>query len=101
MRIGAEAQVLIRMAAFRCSVTGRVVETGSWHDILRLPNGLDTDLDLWTAGFTDSSGRFLDRAQAAEAVGARGRLEARSFFAGEPDPTLEAGHVESWRRDSM
>jgi hypothetical protein len=88
----------IRTAAFRCVATGEVIETGPFHDILRLPGALDCDLDAWEAGFVDARGRFLDRAQAAAAVGARGRLESRSFFRGEADPTLEAGHLESWRR---
>ena len=101
MSIVTLVQVKIRMAAFRCTTTGEVVETGSWHDILRLPGGVETDLDLWVAGFTDCFGRFLDRAEAAAAVGANGRLEARSFFAGEADPTLEAGRTESWRREDV
>jgi hypothetical protein len=88
----------IRVAAFRCVSTGEVVETGPFHDILRLPGALDADLEAWEAGFVDAGGRFLDRAQAAAAVGARGRLESRSFFRGDADPTLEAGHLESWRR---
>jgi hypothetical protein len=90
---------LIRTAAFRCLATGEVIETGPFHDVLRLPGALDCDLDAWEAGFVDARGRFLDRAQAAAAVGARGRLESRSFFRGDADPTLEAGHRESWRRD--
>ncbi len=86
----------IRQAAFRSHASGAVIATGSFHDITRLPGGLDADLDDWSAGFTDSSGRFLDRAEAAAACGGAGRLEARAFFAGEPDPTLEAGRRESW-----
>ncbi len=87
----------IRRAAFRSCTTGAVVETGGWHDITCLPGGLDADLDEWEAGFTDAGGRFLDRSQAAAAAGRHGRLEARAYFAGEPDPTLEAGRRESWR----
>jgi hypothetical protein len=34
-------------------------------------------------------------------VGVRGSLESRSFFGGDADPTLEAGHLESWRRDDL
>ena len=86
----------IHCAAFRSLVTGAVIVTGAWHDISRLPGGLEAILDEWQAGFTDASGRFLDRAQAAAAVGSRGRLEARAFFGGEPDPILEAGRCESW-----
>lgn len=93
--------VVIRVAAFRSVETGEVVETGACHDILRLPGALDADLDLWEAGFVDARGRFLDRRQAAAAVGARGCLESRSFFRGDADPTLEAGHLESWRRDDL
>jgi hypothetical protein len=44
------------------------------------------------------TGRFMDRREAAEAVGHVGRLESRSYFAGEREPTLEAGHAESYRR---
>jgi hypothetical protein len=87
----------VREAAFRSRATGEVVETGPCHDITRLPGGIDADLDEWQAGFTDASGRFLDRRAAALAAGERGRLEARAYFAGEADPTLEAGRAESWR----
>ena len=89
----------IRTAAFRCIATGEVIETGPFHDIERLPGAFDADLDAWEAGFVDALGAFLDRAQAAAAVGARGRLESRAYFAGDRDPTLEAGHLESWRRE--
>jgi hypothetical protein len=88
---------VIRTAAFRCATTGEVIETGPFHDIWKLPGACDADLDVWEAGFVDFGGSFLTRAEAARAVGARGRLEARSFFAGAPTPTLEAGHLESWR----
>jgi hypothetical protein len=90
----------IRMvgAAFRQRVTGRVVSTGPFHDVARLPGGLEADLDDWIAGFLDATGRFLDRAEAAAAIGLRGRLECVSYLAGDPEPTLEAGHAESWRR---
>jgi hypothetical protein len=87
----------IRRAAFRSCITGAVVVTGACHDITCLPGGLEADLDEWQAGFIDASGRFLDRCQAAAAVGCAGRLEARAYFGGEPDPTLEAGRRESWR----
>jgi hypothetical protein len=87
----------IRRAAFRSCTTGAVIVTGGWHDITRLPGGLDADLDEWEAGFTDARGRFLDRTQAAAAAGSAGRLEARAYFAGEANPTLEAGRRESWR----
>jgi hypothetical protein len=87
-----------RQAAFRSCATGVVVVTGACHDITLLPGGLDADLDAWEAGFTDGSGRFVDRREAAAAAGFQGRLEARAWFAGDPTPTLEAGHEESWRR---
>jgi hypothetical protein len=86
-----------REAAFRSRTTGAVVETGPCHDITRLPGGLDANLDEWEAGFTDATGRFMDRREAAAAAGHSGRLEARSYFAGESHPTLEAGRAESWR----
>ena len=86
-----------RQAAFRSCATGAVVVTGSFHDITLLPGGHDADLDDWQAGFTDSSGRFMDRREAAALAGQEGRLEARAYFAGDPRPTLEAGHPESWR----
>jgi hypothetical protein len=82
----------IRCAAFRCVATGEVIETGPFHDILRLPGALDCDLDAWEAGFVDARGRFLDRAQAAAAVGARGRLESRAFFRGDADPPSRRSH---------
>lgn len=87
----------LRQAASRSRATGAVIEAGACHDITRLPGGLDADLDEWEAGFTDATGSFLDRGQAACLAGHVGRLEARSFFAGEATPTLEAGHLESWR----
>jgi hypothetical protein len=90
-------QAIFRQAAFRSCTTGDVVVTGACHDIARLPGGLDADLDEWQAGFVDSAGRFLDRREAAEALGHRGRLESRAYFAGDARPTLEAGHAESWR----
>ena len=88
----------LRQAAFRSCATGAVVVTGPFHDITLLPGGLDADLDDWQAGFTDASGRFMDRREAAATAGCEGRLEARAYFAGDPRPTLEAGHAESWRR---
>jgi hypothetical protein len=87
----------LREAAFRSCATGAVVVTGSFHDITLLPGGLDADLDEWQAGFTDAGGRFMDRREAAARAGHEGRLEARAYFAGDPRPTLEAGHPESWR----
>ena len=93
--------VVIRVAAFRSVETGEVVETGPFHDILRLPGAIDADLDAWEAGFVDARGRFLDRRQAAATVGVQGSLESRSFFRGDADPTLEAGHLESWRHDDL
>jgi hypothetical protein len=87
---------VLRQAAFRSCATGAVVVTGSCHDITRLPGGLEANLDEWQAGFTDASGRFLDRREAAAAAGYAGRLEARAYFAGDASPTLEMGHVESW-----
>ena len=91
-------RVCFRQAAFRSCATGSVVVTGACHDITFLPGGLDADLDEWQAGFTDASGRFMDRREAAAAAGHSGRLEARAYFAGDATPTLEAGHQESWRR---
>jgi hypothetical protein len=87
-----------RQAAFRSCTTGAVIETGPCHDVNLLPGGVDADLDEWQAGFVDAVGRFMDRREAAEALGHAGRLEARAYFAGDPKPTLEAGHAESWRR---
>lgn len=87
----------MREAAFRSRATGEVVATGACHDILRLPGALDANLDDWQAGFVDEAGRFLDRREAAEATGHEGRLESRAYFAGDANPTLEAGHAESWR----
>ncbi len=91
----------MRCAAFRSTATGEVIETGAFHDILRLPGGFEADLDVWEAGFVDHRGSFLDRAAAAAAAGLCGRLEARAFFAGAADPTLEAGRLESWRREPL
>jgi hypothetical protein len=93
-------KVALRQAAFRSSATGAVIVTGPCHDITRLPGGFEANLEEWQAGFTDASGRFMDRRDAAEAAGCAGRLEARAFFAGDATPTLEAGHVESWRSSS-
>jgi hypothetical protein len=101
MAFQARDAVVITKAAFRCITTGEVIETGPFHDILRLPGAFDADLEIWVAGFVDARGRFMDRAEAALAVGARGRLEAHSFFRGDADPTLEAGHRPSWERDEL
>jgi hypothetical protein len=87
-----------QQAAFRSVATGEVIVTGPCHDLSYLPGGLDADLDAWEAGFTDCVGRFLTRREAAGAVGHAGRLEARAYFAGDPRPTLEAGHREAWAR---
>jgi len=75
-----------------------VISTGPCHDFSLLPGGVDADLYDWQAGFVYVVGRFMDRREAAEALGHAGRLEARAYFAGDPEPTLEAGHAESWRR---
>jgi hypothetical protein len=76
------------------------VNTGCFHDV-GLLGGDDVDLDAWQAGFTDHDGRFYTREEAARAVGARGRLEAESYLAGEVNPTLEAGHLEAWHKPQL
>ena len=99
----------LQQAAFRSSATGAVIVTGACHDLGWLPGGLDADLDEWEAGFMDGAGRFLTRRDAAMAAGLAGRLESRAYFAGDPCPTLEAGHREAWlgarhreaRRDAL
>jgi hypothetical protein len=91
-------KVNISQAAFRSRQTRAVICTGRFHDITLLPGGLDADLDEWQAGFVDTTGRFMDRQEAAAAVGHLGQLESRSYFAGDPKPTPEAGHGESFRR---
>ena len=88
-----------RQASFRHVATGAVVNTGAFHDITCL--GDEVDLEAWEAGFTDGEGRFYNREEAARAVGLRGRLESESYFAGEADPTLEAGHLEAWRKPGL
>jgi len=85
-------------ASFRNLATGAIVNTGCFHDVTCLPGGGDVGLDQWEAGFTDCDGRFYSREEAARLVGARGRLESGSYFAGERNPTLEAGHLEAWRK---
>jgi hypothetical protein len=92
------AEVTIAQAAFRSYRTRAVVCTGRSHDIALLPGGLDADLVEWQAGFIDTTGRFMDRREAAAAVGHVGRRESRSYFAGDREPTLEAGHAESFAR---
>ncbi len=87
-----------KQASFRNLSSGQIVNTGRCHDIGCLPGGDDANLDEWEAGFTDREGRFYDREQAARLVGGRGRLESESYFAGEEDPTLEAGHLEAWKK---
>lgn len=89
-----------RQASFRHLASGAIVNTGCFHDITCL-GGDDVDLDAWEAGFTDSDGRFYNREEAARAVGLRGRLESESYFAGEADPTLEAGHREAWHKPRL
>ena len=88
-------------ASFRDVRTGRVVETGRFHDISCLPGGDACDLDAWEAGFTDVGGRFYTRAEAARTLGLAGHLESESHFAGAASPTLEAGHRESWRKRAL
>ncbi|WP_242352947.1 MULTISPECIES: hypothetical protein [unclassified Anaeromyxobacter] len=92
----AEHELDLEQAAFRSCITGAVVATGPFHDVTLLPDGLDADLEEWQAGFLTVAGRFLDRREAAVALGHAGRLEARAYFAGDPCPTLEAGHPVSW-----
>jgi hypothetical protein len=87
-----------RQASFRHVASRVVVNTGSFHDIGCLPDGDETDLDAWEAGFTGADGRFYDRAEAARVLSLRGRLESESYFAGEVNPTLEAGHLEAWNK---
>jgi hypothetical protein len=88
----------LRQASFRHRSSGAIVSTGPFHDICCLPGGEDVDLSQWEAGFTDREGRFHDREEAARLVGARGRLESESYFAGAANPTLEAGRLEAWRK---
>lgn len=86
-----------RQASFRHVVSGVIVNTGCFHDITCL-GGDDVALEEWEAGFTDRDGRFYSREEAARAVGVCGRLESESYFAGQECPTLEAGHLEAWRK---
>jgi hypothetical protein len=86
-----------RQASFRHLASGAIVNTGCFHDITCL-GGDEVDLDQWEAGFTDSDGRFYNREEAARAISLRGRLESESYFAGEKNPTLEAGHLEAWHK---
>ncbi len=90
-----------RRASFRHLASGQIVDTGCFHDIGCLPGGEDTDLEQWEAGFTDRAGRFHTREEAARAVGLRGRLESESYFAGEGNPSLEAGHLEAWHKPGV
>jgi hypothetical protein len=90
-----------RQASFRHHATGAVVNTGCFHDIGCLPGGEDVDLEQWEAGFTDREGRFYNRQEAARLVGVCGRLESESYFAGAANPTLEAGHLEAWRKPAF
>jgi hypothetical protein len=91
-------EVTITQTAFRSCRTRAVICTGRFHDITLLPGGLKADLGEWQAGFIDTTGRFMDRSEAAAAIGHAGRLESRSYFGGDREPTLEAGHAESFRR---
>ncbi len=91
------AEVKIIQAAFRSSRTRAVIRRGRFRDIMLLPGGLDADLGEWQAGLIDTTGRFVDRREAAAVVGHAGRLESRSYFGGDREPTLEAGHSESFR----
>ncbi len=90
-----------KQASFRHLASGAIVNTGCFHDICCLPGGEDADLDAWEAGFTDCEGRFYNRQEAARLVGLRGRLESESYFAGEANPTLEAGHLEAWKKPQL
>jgi hypothetical protein len=83
-------------AGFRHRCSGCVVPTGAFHDISLLPGEAEASLDEWEAGFLDAQEHFFDRREAARVLGHRGRLEAVSYFHDEPEPTLEAGHAESW-----
>lgn len=95
----AQSARIPRQASFRHLRSGAIVNTGCFHDITLL--GDDADLDAWEAGFTDSDGRFYNREEAARAIGLRGRLESESYFAGDANPTLEAGHLEAWRKPQL
>jgi hypothetical protein len=90
-----------RQASFRHLTTGVIVNTGCFHDITQLPGGDEADLAAWEAGFTDRAGRFHDRRDAARLVGLSGRLESESYFTGDADPTLEAGHLEAWHKPTF
>ena len=90
-----------RQASFRHLSSGNIVNTGCCHDISRLPGGEAANLDDWEAGFTDCEGRFYNRQEAAQLVGVRGHLESESYFAGEANPTLEAGHHEAWKKPQL
>ncbi|MFL5300635.1 MAG: VOC family protein, partial [Anaeromyxobacteraceae bacterium] len=68
---------------------------------LLLPRSEDVDMDQWEAGFTDREGRFYNRQEAAHLFGVRGRLGSESYFAGAANPTLEAGHLEAWRKPAL
>ena len=90
-----------KQASFRHLSTGDIVNTGCCHDIGCLPGGEDANLDEWEAGFTDGDGRFYNRQEAAWLVGIRGHLESESYFAREANPTLEAGHLEAWKKPHL
>jgi len=62
-----------RAAAFKHKESGRVIETGAFHDIMAIP-GMEEALagqgmaflDTYHQGFVTHAGQFLDRIQAAE-----------------------------------
>jgi hypothetical protein len=100
MATQAQTEWTPRQASFRHVASGTIVNTGCFHDITRLGDD-DVDLDLWEAGFTDDAGCFYSRVEAARAMGLCGRLESESYFAGEGDPTLEAGRLEAWHKPQL
>jgi hypothetical protein len=61
---------LLRAAAFRHKNTGKIVETGSCHDVDQCPSEPNNPEDTWPweEGFTSHDGKFLNRKQAAEYV---------------------------------
>jgi hypothetical protein len=61
-------------ASFQNAKTGKVVNTGPWHDLSQLPGGTNAHASGdWVDGFTDQHAKFYTRDEASAAVKVKGK----------------------------
>jgi hypothetical protein len=80
----AAAEKLKFQASFQNKETGEVINTGAFHDLTKLPGGTNAHAGgKFVDGFTDQTGKFYTREEAAKALNVKGKELASGGLATE------------------